>query len=88
VTSQAEMLVAFLSGNAAVGQAEKRTQWWLDVEIQERLHLTPQQVQALADIFREADGKGHTLMLWRMYQTLTPPQRQQFAKLLQVVRST
>jgi Spy/CpxP family protein refolding chaperone len=86
VTSQAEMLVAFLSGNAAVGQAEERAQWWLDAEIQERLLLTPEQVQALADIFREADGKGHTQMLWRMYQTLTPVQRQQFAKLLQVVR--
>jgi Spy/CpxP family protein refolding chaperone len=81
------MLVAFLSGNAAVGQAEERSQWWLDGEIQQRLDLTPQQVQALAEIFREADGKGHTLMLWRMYQTLTPSQREQFAKLLQVVRS-
>lgn len=88
MTSQAEMLVAFLSGNAAVGQAEERAQWWLDAEIQEQLLLTPEQVQALADIFRDADGKGHTLMLWRMYQTLTPAQRQQFAKLLQVVRST
>jgi len=82
------MLVAFLSGNAAVGQAEERAQWWLDTEIQERLLLTPEQVQALADIFREAEGKGHTLMLWRMYQTLTPGQRQQSAKLLQFVRST
>ena len=82
------MLVAFLSGNAAVGQAKERAQWWLDAEIQERLHLPPEQVQALADIFGEAEGKGHTLMLWRMYQTLTPYQRQQFAKLLQVVRST
>ena len=82
------MLVAFLSGNAAVGQAEERAQWWLDAEIQQRLLLTPEQVKALADIFRDAEGKGHTLMLWRMYQTLTPVQRQQFAKLLQVVRST
>lgn len=82
------MLVAFLSGNAAVGQAEERTQWWLDADIRERLLLTEEQVQALAEIFREADGKGHTLMLWRMYQTLSQTQRQQFAKLLQVVRST
>ena len=81
------MLVAFLSGNAAVGRANDRTKWWLDADIQERLRLTPQQVQALDDIFTEAGGQGHTLMLWRMYQTLTTPQRQQFAQLLQVVRS-
>ena len=87
MTSQAEMLVAFLSGHAAVGRAHDDQKWWLDTDIQERLRLTPQQVQALDDIFRESDGKGHTLMLWRMYQTLTTPQRQQFAQLLQVVRS-
>ena len=87
MTSQAAMLVAFLSGNAAVGQADDRTRWWLDADIQERLRLTPQQVQALDDIFTEAGGQGHTQMLWRMYQTLTTPQRQQFAQLLQVVRS-
>ena len=87
MTSQAEMLVAFLSGNAAVAQAAERSRWWLDADVQEQLHLTPEQVQALDDIFTEADGKGHTLMLWRMYQTLTQPQREQFAKLLQVVRS-
>ena len=28
-----------------------------------------------------------TLMLWRMYQTLTSPQRQQFSQMLQVVRT-
>jgi hypothetical protein len=81
------MLVAFLSGNAAVGPTDERSRWWLDPRIQERLLLTPQQVQALDDIFTEADGNGHTLMLWRMYQTLTQPQRQQFSQLLQVVRS-
>ena len=81
------MLVAFLSGNAAVGSAGDKSRWWLDSAIQERLLLTPQQVQALDEIFTEADGKGHTLMLWRMYQTLTPPQRQQFSQLLQVVRT-
>jgi hypothetical protein len=86
--SQAEVLVAFLSGNAAVGRAEERSKWWFDSEVQERLRLTPQQVQALDDIYRESDGKAHTLMLWRMYQTLTTPQRQQFAQLLQVVRSS
>ena len=80
------MLVAFLSGNAAVGDADRST-WWLDPDIQQRLHLTPQQVQALDDIFRQAGGKGHTLMLWQMYQTLTPSQRQQFSQLLQVVRT-
>ena len=84
MTSQADILVAFLSGNAAVGRANESSKWWLDPDIQERLHLTPQQVQALDDIYREADGKGHTLMLWRMYQTLTQPQRQQFSQLLQV----
>jgi hypothetical protein len=76
------MLVAFLSGNAAVRDADDGTRWWLDQDVQERLHLTPQQVQALDDIYREADGKGHTLMLWRMYQTLTTQQRQQFAQML------
>jgi hypothetical protein len=81
------MLVAFLSGNAAVGRRDDDAKWWLDSEIQGRLHLTPQQVQALDEIYTEAGGKGHTLMLWRMYQTLTPPQRQQFSQLLQV-RST
>ena len=85
--SQAEVLVAFLSGNAAVARAGDRAKWWLDTAVQERLHLTAQQVQALGDIFREADGQRHTLMLWRMYQTLTPQQRQQFAQLLQVVRT-
>ena len=83
MTSQAAMLVAFLSGNAAVGRADDGAKWWLDVDGQERLRLTPQQVQALDDIYRESDGKGHTLMLWRMYQTLTSPQRQQFSQLLQ-----
>jgi Spy/CpxP family protein refolding chaperone len=78
------MLVAFLSGNAAVGRRDDDAKWWLDSEIQGRLHLTPQQVQALDAIYTEADGKAHTLMLWRMYQTLTPPQRQQFSQLLQV----
>jgi len=87
VTSHAEMLVAFLSGNAAVGPAGESSKWWLDAGVQGRLHLTPQQVQALDDIFTDAEGKGHTLMLWRMYQTLTPPQREQFSQLLQVVRS-
>jgi Spy/CpxP family protein refolding chaperone len=82
--SQATMLVAFLSGNAAVGRRDDDSKWWLDSEIQARLHLTPQQVQALDAIYTEADGKGHTLMLWRMYQTLTPAQRQQFSQLLQV----
>jgi len=81
------MLVAFLSGHAAVGDADDRSQWWHDTDIQERLCLTPQQEQALDDIFTDAEGKGHTLMLWRMYQTLTPPQREQFSQLLQVVRS-
>lgn len=81
--SQAARLVAFLSGNAAVGRADDGAKWWLDADVQERLHLTPQQVQALDDIYRESDGKGHTLMLWRMYQTLTSPQRQQFSQLLQ-----
>lgn len=81
------MLVAFLSGHAAVGHADEQSKWWLDSGIQERLLLTSQQVQALDEIFTEADGKGHTLMLWRMYQTLTPPQRQQFSQLLQVVRA-
>ena len=81
------MLVAFLSGNAAVGDAGGQTQWWHDTDIQERLRLTPQQVQALDDIFAEAEGKGHTLMLWRRYQTLTQPQREQFSQLLQVVRT-
>jgi hypothetical protein len=81
------MLVAFLSGNAAVGQPNDDAKWWLDPGIQERLRLTPQQVQALDDIYAESGGKGHTLMLWRMYQTLSTPQRQQFAQLLQVVRS-
>jgi len=85
VTSHAAMLVAFLSGNAAVDPADEKSKWWLDSGIQERLLLTPQQVQALDDIYTEADGKGHTLMLWRMYQTLTPPQRQQFSQLLQVI---
>ena len=85
MTSQAAMLVAFLSGNAAVGEAGDRTRWWHDTDIQERLRLTPQQVQALDEIFAEAGGKGHTLMLWRMYQTLTPAQREQFSQLLQVV---
>ena len=65
------MLVAFLSGNAAVGRADDRTKWWFDTDIQERLRLTPQQVQALDEIYTEAEGKGHTQMLWRMYQTLT-----------------
>jgi Spy/CpxP family protein refolding chaperone len=87
VRSQAAVLVAFLSGNAAVSDADDRSKWWLDLDIQERLRLTPQQVQALGDIFAEANGKGHTLMLWRMYQTLTPPQRQQFSQMLQVVRT-
>ena len=87
MTSQAALLVAFLSGNAAVGDASDRVRWWHDGEIQERLRLTPQQVQALDDIFVQADGKGHTLMLWRMYQTLTTVQRQQFSQLLQVVRT-
>lgn len=85
--SQAARLVAFLSGNAAVDRADGGSKWWLDADVQERLRLTPQQVQALDAIHRESDGKGHTLMLWRMYQTLTPPQRQQFSQLLQV-RST
>ena len=87
MTSQAALLVAFLSGNAAVGDAGDRVRWWHDGEIQERLRLTPQQVQALDDIFAQAGGKGHTLMLWRMYQTLTTLQRQQFSQLLQVVRT-
>lgn len=87
MTSQAAMLVAFLSGNAAVGPANDDTKWWFDADIQERLCLTPRQVQALDDIYRESEGNRHTLMLWRMYQTLTTPQRQQFAQLLQVVRS-
>ena len=76
------MLVAFLSGHAAVGAADDRRRWWHDTDIQERLCLTPHQVQALDGIFTEAEGKGHTLMLWRMYQTLTPPQREQFSQLL------
>jgi hypothetical protein len=78
------MLVAFLSGNAAPGRVDDDAKWWLDSDIQARLHLTPQQVQALDEIHAEAGGKGHTLMLWRMYQTLTTPQREQFAQLLQV----
>ena len=86
MNSQAAVLVAFLSGNAAVGDAGKPMKWWLDPDIQERLRLSLQQVQALDDIFVEAEGKGHTLMLWRMYQTLTYSQRQQFSRLLQVVR--
>ena len=85
--SQAARLVAFLSGNAAVGHADDGAKWWLDGDVQERLLLTPQQVQALDDIFRESDGTRHTQMLWRMYQTLTTQQRQQFAQLLQVVRT-
>ena len=84
--SRAEVLVAFLSGNAAVGRSSDDHKWWLDADIQERLRLTPQQVQALDDLFRESDGHRHTLTLWRMYQTLTTPQRQQFAQLLHVVR--
>jgi hypothetical protein len=79
------MLVAFLSGNAAVADADDRSKWWLDADIQKRLGLIPEQVQALDDIVNQAGGKGHTLMLWRMYQTLTPLQRQQFSQLLQVV---
>ena len=81
------MLVAFLSGNAAVGEASDQSKWWFDSDVQERLCLTPQQVQALDDIHAQAEGQNHTLMLWRMYQTLTTPQRQQFSQLLQVVRS-
>jgi hypothetical protein len=81
------MLVAFLSGHAAVGRSNDDEKWWFDADVQERLRLTPQQVQALDDIFRESDGKRHTQMLWHMYQTLTTSQRQQFAQLLQVVRS-
>ena len=87
MTSQAAKLLAFLSGNAAVADAGDRTRWWHDANTQERLRLTPQQVQALDDIFAQADGRGHTLMLWRMYQTLTAAQRHQFSQLLQVVRT-
>lgn len=88
MNSQAAMLVAFLSGHAAVGDAGEPTKWWLDPDVRESLGLAPQQVQALDDIFVQADGKSHTLMLWRMYQTLTQPQRQRFSQLLRVVRSS
>jgi len=59
----------------------------LGKDVVERLHLLGGKAQALDDIFVQADGKGHTLMLWRMYQTLTTVQRQQFSQLLQVVRT-
>ena len=87
MTSHAEMLVAFLSGNAAVGPAGESSKWWLDAGVQGRLHLTPQQVQALDDIFTEAGGREPTLMLWRMYQTLGSAQREQFAQMLRLARA-
>ena len=67
--SQAAMLVAFLSGNAAVGEPAI-------IEVVVRSGRSgapapyPQQVQALDEIYTQAEGKNHTLMLWRMYQTL------------------
>ena len=85
--SQAARLVAFLSGNAAVDRADGGAKWWLDGDVQERLRLTPQQVQALDDIFTEAGGREPTLMLWRMYQTLGSAQREQFAQMLRLARA-
>jgi hypothetical protein len=81
------MLVAFLSGNAAVADADDRSRWWHDPDVRARLHLAPEQVDALDEIFREAQGRNDTLTQWRMYQTLNTAQRQQFAQLLHVVRS-
>jgi hypothetical protein len=78
-------LVAFLSGTASVGP-RSQTRWWLDAEVQHRLQLTADQVEALDQIYTEASGPDLTQMLWRMYQTLSPPQRRQFSRLLEVRR--
>ena len=75
------LLVAFLNGTAAVG-AHPRTKWWRDAEVQARLELTADQVQALEQISAQAAGEGLTQMLWRMYQTLSLAQRRQFSQLL------
>ena len=46
------LLVAFLNGTAAVGP-HPHTKWWLDAEVQARLDLTADQVQALGPELRE-----------------------------------
>ena len=79
------LLVAFLNGTAAVGP-RPHTKWWLDAEVQARLDLTADQVQALEEISGQAAGQDLTQMLWRMYQTLSPAQRRQFSQLLEVTR--
>ena len=78
-------LVAFLNGTAVVGR-HGRTKWWLDADVQHRLQLTADQVEALDQIYNQGAGPDLTQMLWRMYQTLSPSQRREFSHLLEVRR--
>ncbi len=85
MSSEPGLLVAFLNGTAAVGPGAP-ARWWLDAKVQDRLKLTEEQIRTLDDTYDQASSTDLTQTLWRLYQTLSPPQRRQFAQLLQVVR--
>ena len=78
-------LVAFLNGTAVVGP-HARTKWWLDPAVRDRLQLTADQVLVLDKIYTDGTGQDLTQTLWRLYQTLSQPQRRQFSQLLEVRR--
>ena len=83
MTSEPGLLVAFLNGSAGVGPGAP-TKWWLDSKVQDRLKLTADQVRTLDETYDRVTAADLTQTLWRMYQTLSLPQRVQFAQLLQM----
>ena len=85
MSSEPGLLVAFLNGSAGVGPGAP-AKWWLDAKVQESLQLTDEQIRTLDETYGQAASADLTQTLWRMYQTLSPPQRRQFAQLLEVVR--
>jgi hypothetical protein len=86
MSSQGAMLVAFLSGNAAIA-GDERMAWWRDASVQGRLGLTSEQVEQLDEIQLQSPGSDRTQVLWQMYQTLRLEQRQVFAGMLEMIRT-
>jgi hypothetical protein len=85
MSAEPGLLVAFLNGNAGVGPGAP-AKWWLDAKVQDRLQLTDEQIRTLDETHDQASSTDLTQTLWRMYQTLSPPQRLVFAQLLEVRR--